>query len=93
MPSNRKSKSPAKKRRIVLTSTLLSGIALASSLAGCAKEPEPVGMAAHLCRSWGLITPHQTKDVLSAKTRDQIVANNVANELWCPSPEKKIASK
>ncbi len=50
-------------------------------------------MAAHLCRSWSQITPSRKEDKLSAKTRDQIVANNVSQELWCPSPEKKIASK
>ena len=65
--------------------------ALATSLIGCAKEPEPAGLAKHLCRTWRPITISKN-DKLTKPTASDIAATNAANETWCPEPKQpKIA--
>ena len=67
-----------------------AGIALA--LSGCAKEPEPGGLAKHLCRSWKEISISKD-DKLTKGTAADIAGTNAAHETWCPGPQVKVAAK
>lgn len=69
---------------------LLSSLTI--GISGCAKEPEPAGLQAHLCRTWQPISVSK-KDTLTDQTKKEIVGNNAANELWCPRPKETTATQ